>query len=186
MTSAWSSKTTLLKWQPAARSIWTRSVLWSFPPFSRTRNSWRWLSPVAAPPLATIAHPAMGLARKALSDTPTSMTMTVIWGGTLEDIHVTLKHGIRWEADDDTRFNAMPRYLADGILTRDQVNDVTDYVLTLSGTAEITEAATRGSEIFARECTTCHMDGGIGNQELGAPQPCGRHLALWRRPGLCL
>ncbi len=92
-----------------------------------------------------------------------------IWGGTLEDIHVTLKHGIRWEADDDTRFNAMPRYLADGILTRDQVNDVTDYVLTLSGTAEITDAATRGSEIFARECTTCHMEGGIGNRELGAP-----------------
>lgn len=92
-----------------------------------------------------------------------------IWGGSLEDIHVTLKHGIRWEADDDTRFNDMPRYLADEILTADQVSDVTDYVLTLSGTAEVTEASARGAEIFARECTTCHMDGGIGNRELGAP-----------------
>lgn len=92
-----------------------------------------------------------------------------IWGGSLEDIHVTLKHGIRWEADDDTRFNEMPRYLTDEILTADQVSDVTDYVLTLSGTAETTEASARGSEIFARECTACHMDGGIGNRELGAP-----------------
>lgn len=92
-----------------------------------------------------------------------------LWGGSLEDIHVTLKHGIRWEADDETRFNDMPRYLADEILTADQVSDVTDYVLTLSGSAEATEASARGAEIFARECTTCHMEGGIGNRELGAP-----------------
>jgi len=92
-----------------------------------------------------------------------------IWGGTVDDIHVTLQHGIRWEADDDTRFNEMPRYLADEILTTAQVNDVVDYVLTLSGNAKITEASTRGSAIFAQECTACHMEGGIGNRELGAP-----------------
>lgn len=92
-----------------------------------------------------------------------------IWGGTVDDIHVTLRHGIRWEADDDTRFNEMPRYLADDILTADQVNDVVDYVLTLSGTAEMTDASTRGAAIFAQECTACHMEGGIGNHELGAP-----------------
>ncbi len=92
-----------------------------------------------------------------------------IWGGTLEDIHITLKHGIRWEADEDTRFNEMPRYLTDEILTADQVSDVTDFVLTLSGSAEASDASARGAEIFARECTACHMEGGIGNRELGAP-----------------
>src|SRR5690606_13368024 len=38
------------------------------------------------------------------------------WGGTLDDIQTTVTHGIRWEADDETRLNQMPRFLKDGIL----------------------------------------------------------------------
>ena len=40
-----------------------------------------------------------------------------IWGGTLDDIHYTLVHGIRWEADADTRNNIMMAYGRDGLLT---------------------------------------------------------------------
>ena len=56
-----------------------------------------------------------------------------LWGGTLEDIRYTLRHGIRWEADDDTRLNDMPRFLDDGIFTQAEVSDTTQYVLQLSG-----------------------------------------------------
>jgi len=99
-----------------------------------------------------------------------------LWGGAIEDIHLTIQHGIRWDLDDDTRLNDMPRFLADEILETPQVNDVTDFVLTLSGQQEMNEAAARGAAIFAAECTSCHMEGGTGNQELGAPNLTD---ALW-------
>ena len=92
-----------------------------------------------------------------------------IWGGKLEDIHLTIQHGIRWDADDDSRFNEMPRFLADEILEPAQVNDITDFVLTISGQQEMTQAATRGADLFAAQCTSCHMEGGKGDRELGAP-----------------
>ncbi|PCJ68002.1 MAG: hypothetical protein COA62_16695 [Rhodobiaceae bacterium] len=92
-----------------------------------------------------------------------------IWGGKLEDIHLTIQHGIRWDADDDSRFNEMPRFLADEILEPAQVSDITDFVLAISSQQEMTEAATRGAGLFAAECSSCHMDDGAGNKELGAP-----------------
>ncbi|MDW3097557.1 MAG: cytochrome-c oxidase, cbb3-type subunit III [Alphaproteobacteria bacterium] len=92
-----------------------------------------------------------------------------LWGGTLEDIRFTLRHGIRWEADDNTRLNDMPRFLDDGIFTQAEVSDTTQYVLQLSGKDVDAEAAQRGQELFGAQCVTCHMEGGVGNQELGAP-----------------
>jgi len=92
-----------------------------------------------------------------------------LWGGTLEDIRVTLRHGIRWEADDDTRLNDMPKFLDDGIFTVDEVSDTTQYVLQLSGREADADAALRGQELYAAQCVTCHMADGKGNQDLGAP-----------------
>ncbi len=92
-----------------------------------------------------------------------------IWGGTLEDIQYTLNHGIRWDANDDTRQNIMMAYGRDGILSRAEISDVSEYVLALSGRSQNAEAATRGSEIFATQCVACHGADGTGNRELGAP-----------------
>ncbi len=92
-----------------------------------------------------------------------------LWGGTLEDIRFTLRHGIRWEADDDTRLNDMPKFLDDGIFTPAEVSDTTQYVLQLSGRDADADAALRGQELFAAQCVTCHMADGKGNQDLGAP-----------------
>ncbi|WP_343565555.1 cytochrome-c oxidase, cbb3-type subunit III [Kiloniella sp. b19] len=91
-----------------------------------------------------------------------------LWGGTLEAIHETLRVGIRAE-NEDTRFNDMPAFLNDGILDRDGVNDVAEYVLSLSGVETDKAAATRGEEIFASQCTACHGDNGQGLEDLGAP-----------------
>ncbi len=91
-----------------------------------------------------------------------------LWGGTLEAIHQTLVAGIRSD-HADTRQNVMAAYLKDGILSRDQVNDVTEYVLSLGGGAENAAAVERGQAVFAEQCVACHQEGGVGSAELGAP-----------------
>ncbi|MGB5093202.1 MAG: cytochrome-c oxidase, cbb3-type subunit III [Parvibaculum sp.] len=92
-----------------------------------------------------------------------------LWGGTLDAIHTTLQHGIRWDADEDTRFNTMTAFGKDGILKPAEISDVTDYVLSLSGTGGDAAAVTRGAAIFAANCVACHGEDAKGNQELGAP-----------------
>ncbi len=92
-----------------------------------------------------------------------------IWGGKLSDIEFTIRHGIRWEDDPDTRYNEMPRYLADEFISREEVYQVTEYVLSLSGLDHDAEEAEKGKTIFANECATCHADDGAGMQEMGAP-----------------
>lgn len=92
-----------------------------------------------------------------------------IWGGTLQDIHYTITHGIRNETDPDARFNQMPAFLSDGILERDQVTDVVEYVRQISGQEHDAAAAQRGEEIFAEQCVACHGEGGAGMTDLGAP-----------------
>lgn len=92
-----------------------------------------------------------------------------LWGGTLEDVRTTLTHGIRWDADDDTRQNIMMAYGRDGILTRAEISDVVEHVLSLSGRSEDADAATRGASLFADQCVACHGAEGKGNRELGAP-----------------
>ncbi|MGD8326617.1 MAG: cytochrome-c oxidase, cbb3-type subunit III [Sphingomonadales bacterium] len=92
-----------------------------------------------------------------------------LWGGAIEDIEYTIRHGVRWDADLDTRFSMMPRFLADGLLTRDEVGDVTQYVLSLSGTPRDAEAASRGRKIFQEQCAACHGEQGQGDVFQGAP-----------------
>lgn len=93
-----------------------------------------------------------------------------LWGGSLEAIQTTLLHGVRWTQDDDTRVSDMPRFLADEILTTEQIADVTQFVLSLVNRAEDPAAVTRGAPIYAEQCVACHGAKGEGNQELGAPR----------------
>ena len=92
-----------------------------------------------------------------------------LWGGTLADIETTITHGIRWQADDATRQNQMPRFLDDDMLKAPQINDAAEYVLSLSGKADDAAAAKRGAEVFAQNCVACHGADAKGNQALGAP-----------------
>lgn len=88
-----------------------------------------------------------------------------IWGGSLDQIYTTIRHGIR-NADDKSRQSLMPRYGVDGLLTGAQVAAVTDYVLSLSGKAK---PDAEGARIWQEQCVACHGADGRGNQELGAP-----------------
>ncbi|EAS50949.1 cytochrome-c oxidase fixP [Aurantimonas manganoxydans SI85-9A1] len=92
-----------------------------------------------------------------------------IWGGSLEEIAVTLQHGIRYAPDPDTRVADMPAFGRDGILDRDQIGDVAQYVLSLTGRDDEPEAATRGADIYAQNCVFCHGETGEGMKEVGAP-----------------
>ena len=93
-----------------------------------------------------------------------------LWGGTLDQIHTTLQHGIRFTADPDTRQSPMPAFGADEILTPEQINDVADYVLRLSGQVFDAGAAARGITVFAENCVACHGEVGEGNREFGGPR----------------
>jgi cytochrome c oxidase cbb3-type subunit 3 len=89
-----------------------------------------------------------------------------LWGGTAEDIRLSIAHGIRFEEDEDTRLSEMPAFGRDEILTREEIAAVADHVLSLSGQAGATE---EGRTIFADNCGACHGENGEGEQALGAP-----------------
>lgn len=91
-----------------------------------------------------------------------------LWGGTAEAIAATISHGIR-SSDPDTRQNPMPRFGVDGLLKRPEIEDVADYVLSLSD-GRTSEATKRGEAIYAEQCVSCHGERGAGNPELGAPR----------------
>jgi cytochrome c oxidase cbb3-type subunit 3 len=90
-----------------------------------------------------------------------------LWGGTVEDIHLTLLHGIRYEADDDTRFSQMPAF--GDILEEDQILGLVEYVRSLSGADHDEAAAAAQAETFVDNCSACHGEDGKGMREQGAP-----------------
>jgi cytochrome c oxidase cbb3-type subunit 3 len=100
-----------------------------------------------------------------------------LWGGTLDDIHDTIAYGVRTD-DLDTRWSEMIAFGRDGFLDHTEIEDVSHYVLSLSGTDDDREAATRGEVIYVENCATCHGDTGDGDDLLGAPA-LNDHLWLY-------
>lgn len=99
-----------------------------------------------------------------------------LWGGTIKDIHFSITHGIRNTEDDDARTSAMPAFLKDELLNRQQIDEVAEYVLSLTDAATDKAVAERGAPIFEEQCAACHGKGGVGNTEFGAP---ALNNAIW-------
>jgi cytochrome c oxidase cbb3-type subunit 3 len=92
-----------------------------------------------------------------------------LWGGKLEDIAFTIRHGIR-STDDQTRAGTMPAFGRDKMLERPDILAAADYVRSLSNLAVAKTAdLDRGKKVFAENCAACHGENGKGNRELGAP-----------------
>ena len=91
-----------------------------------------------------------------------------LWGGDLESIYTTIKHGVRNVDDDDARTSEMPAF-GDDVLEKPQIADVTQYVLQLSAQEHDATAAKSGAAIYAENCAVCHGDDGKGGREFGAP-----------------
>ena len=92
-----------------------------------------------------------------------------LWGGSIEEIHHTIAHGIRVEGDDRTRYSEMPAFGEMDLLDRSQIQAVTEYVLALSGQEHNEAMAADGETLYADNCAACHGAEGEGVQELGAP-----------------
>ena len=91
-----------------------------------------------------------------------------LWGGKLDDIAFTIRHGVR-SADDKSRQGSMPAFGRDKLLSRPDIETVTDFVLTLAGLPAQGVDHGKGKKIFADNCASCHGDAGKGNREIGAP-----------------
>jgi len=81
-----------------------------------------------------------------------------LYGGQPDTIVSTIVNG---------RQGGMPAWGA--ILGEDGIQDVTNYVLSLSGSEHDATAAERGQTQFNTLCAACHMPTGEGMQALGAP-----------------
>ncbi|MEM1129514.1 MAG: cytochrome-c oxidase, cbb3-type subunit III [Pseudomonadota bacterium] len=90
-----------------------------------------------------------------------------LWGGSMEDIHYTIAHGIRNEEDPDARWSEMPAF--GEILPEEEIVQVVNYVMSLSGEPNDAEQAALGETVFLDNCAACHGDEGAGDRELGAP-----------------
>ncbi len=92
-----------------------------------------------------------------------------LWGGDLESIYLSIKHGIRTDEDDDARSSEMPGFGVDEILEADVINAVASRVLAMAGLEHDEEQAKSGEAAFAENCAACHGEDGKGDRETGAP-----------------
>jgi len=93
-----------------------------------------------------------------------------LWGGKLDDIAQTIRHGVR-SGDPQGRVGpAMPAFGRDGLLKRPEIEAVADYVRSLAGlTVDAKADLAAGKTVFAQSCAVCHGEAGKGNRDFGAP-----------------
>lgn len=94
-----------------------------------------------------------------------------LWGGALDEIQQTILYGVRngsEQARGGGSTAGMPERAS--VLNAQQINDVAEYVLSLSKRSTDAEAAERGKAIFAGDggCNACHGDDAKGNKEMGS------------------
>lgn len=92
-----------------------------------------------------------------------------LWGGSLEQIAKTIAFGVR-SGHPKAHEGAMLAFGKDGILKKDQIAIVANYVRSLSGlpTPKGFDAQA-GQKIFAENCAACHGENSKGNVDQGAP-----------------
>lgn len=90
-----------------------------------------------------------------------------LWGGTIEQIHQTISHGIRFQDDAETRTSEMPAF--GDILKPDEIKQVAAYVVSLTEKPHNAALVEPGKQLFADNCASCHGQDAKGNREFGAP-----------------
>lgn len=91
-----------------------------------------------------------------------------LWGGSLDDISRTLSVGVR-SGHPETRLSQMPAFGRDGMLQPAQIDDLTEYVVALSGRKADPSAVARARPLFGEQCAACHGPAGKGDIAQGAP-----------------
>ena len=90
-----------------------------------------------------------------------------LWGGTIEDVYYTVSHGIRNEVDPEARWSQMPAF--GEILEAEQIPQVVNYVMSLSGAPQDATLVSDGAVVFAENCAACHGEEAKGDIYQGAP-----------------
>lgn len=90
-----------------------------------------------------------------------------LWGGQIDQIAYTVRHGIRNDTDGDAHWSQMPAY--GDILEEAEILGTVEYVLSLSGAEHDATLATTGAVIFEEQCSACHGENGMGDIDQGAP-----------------
>jgi len=90
-----------------------------------------------------------------------------LWGGSMEAIAYSVRHGIRNETDAETRYSEMPAF--GEILEEGDIDAVVEYVASLSTDAFDGDLAELGAVIFEENCASCHGENAGGDIEQGAP-----------------
>jgi len=101
---------------------------------------------------------------------PNLRDSTWLWGGTAEAIEETLRVGVN-SGHTDARVSQMPAFGRDQMLPQEDVRAVVAYVRSLSQprTSAPATTLTRGGEVFATTCASCHGVRGEGMPSVGAP-----------------
>ncbi|WP_298361797.1 cytochrome-c oxidase, cbb3-type subunit III [uncultured Litoreibacter sp.] len=90
-----------------------------------------------------------------------------LWGGDIEQITYTVRHGIRNATDDDAHYSEMPAF--GELIEPQEIDAVVEYVMSLSSDEFDEESANAGEEVFADNCAACHGEAGLGDRDQGAP-----------------
>lgn len=89
-----------------------------------------------------------------------------LWGGDIEAIAYTVRHGVRNDTDD-AHYSEMPKF--GEVLEQDEIAQVVQQVLALSGQDHDVALAADGAVVFEDNCAGCHMEDGKGDRDQGAP-----------------
>lgn len=90
-----------------------------------------------------------------------------LWGGDVDTIAYTVRHGIRNDADPDAHWSQMPAY--GDILSKDEITSVVAHVQSISGQDYDASVAEDGALLFSEQCSACHGENGMGDRSMGAP-----------------
>ncbi len=91
-----------------------------------------------------------------------------LWGGDIENIYLTINHGIRNEEDPDARYSEMPAF--GDLLEPEEITQVVNFVMTLSGDEAMDPAQVEaGAVVYEDNCSVCHGEAGEGDVFQGAP-----------------
>ena len=89
-----------------------------------------------------------------------------LWGGDIEAIAFTIRHGVRNDTDD-AHYSEMPKF--GDFLEEEEIEQTINHVLALSGQDHDATMATEGAILFEENCSSCHMEDGSGDRDQGAP-----------------
>ena len=89
-----------------------------------------------------------------------------LWGGDMDSITLSVRHGIRNDTDPDAHYSEMPAF--GELLEPGEIDQLVAHLRGISGqSGEAADPA--GAALFADNCAACHGEDATGDRTMGAP-----------------